>query len=148
MGQVPALPPRVDSDERLTVDSDERLTGVACPDCGGTLTVRVEGRSGYLHFRCRIGHAFSVGRLLATEEDVLEATLWASVRALEELATPLGDLHTLGEPYDDGCRVDDAQRRIAELERAAGTLRGVLDGNLPVALISGDGDGRRDERPC
>jgi two-component system, chemotaxis family, protein-glutamate methylesterase/glutaminase len=140
MGEVPALPPGI--------DGDERLTGVACPDCGGTLTVRAEGRSGYLHFRCRIRHAFSVGSLLATKEDVLEATLWASVRALEELAALLGDLHRLGDPYSDSCRADDARRRITELERAGAVLRGVLDGNVPLALVPSDGDGRPDERAC
>jgi hypothetical protein len=89
-----------------------------------------------------------VGSLLTTKEDALEAVLWASVRALEELAALLGDLHTLGEPYNDGCRGNDARRRIAELDRAAETLRGVLDGNVPLALASGDGDGRPAGRAC
>lgn len=55
-----------------------------CPDCGGTLFEKSEKE--LAHFRCRVGHAYSLESLLARQVATLEATLWAAVRALEENA--------------------------------------------------------------
>lgn len=54
-----------------------------CPDCGGTLFHR-ENELGPLHFRCRVGHAYSPESLMVGKEAALEAALWAAVVALEE----------------------------------------------------------------
>ena len=126
---APALPD--------SIDGAERCTALACPDCSGTLGVRSEGGGGYLHFRCRIGHAFSLQSLLACKEEALEAKLWSCVTSMEELAALLRDLQTLADPYGDGS-ADDAPRRIANLERGVATLREVLDGNAPLALAASD----------
>ncbi|MBW4424154.1 MAG: chemotaxis protein CheB [Nostoc desertorum CM1-VF14] len=56
-----------------------------CPDCGGILWELEEGN--LLRFRCRTGHAFSAGTLLATQSDKLEDALWIAFRALEEKAS-------------------------------------------------------------
>jgi two-component system, chemotaxis family, protein-glutamate methylesterase/glutaminase len=56
----------------------------SCPDCNGVLSETVEDQM--LHFRCRVGHAFSAETLLAQQSDGIEAALWAGVRALEESA--------------------------------------------------------------
>jgi two-component system chemotaxis response regulator CheB len=37
-------------------------------------------------YRCRVGHSFSPGTLVAQQAEGLEAALWAAIRALEESA--------------------------------------------------------------
>lgn len=62
----------------------ESPSGYICPDCGGAL---FEDSSEALpHFRCRIGHSYSLDALLSGEDDALETALWAAVRSLRENA--------------------------------------------------------------
>ena len=62
----------------------ELASGYICPDCGGPLLEN--GNPDLPHFRCRVGHAYTLNALLASEHDALEAALWAAVRALQENA--------------------------------------------------------------
>jgi two-component system, chemotaxis family, protein-glutamate methylesterase/glutaminase len=62
----------------------ESASGYVCPDCGGALFEN--DNFPIPHFRCRIGHAYSLNALLAGEDDLLETALWAAVRALQENA--------------------------------------------------------------
>ncbi len=110
------------------------LTGVACPDCGGSLTVRAEGDGGYLSFRCRIGHAFALESLLAAKEEAVERCLWVAVTRLEELRTLGQDLLRLGEPYRNPCPSEDLKERVARLEADSETVRRVAMANRPLAL--------------
>lgn len=57
----------------------------ACPDCGGVLW-EIE-QNGFLRFRCRVGHAFTVRHLGAEQRHAIETSLWAALRALEESAS-------------------------------------------------------------
>lgn len=59
-------------------------TELVCPICNGVLT---EAQPGVLqHFRCHVGHAFSLESLIREQSEELERALWAAVRALEESA--------------------------------------------------------------
>jgi two-component system, chemotaxis family, protein-glutamate methylesterase/glutaminase len=122
----------------LPLDARPQRTALSCPDCSGTLTVQIEGSSGYLHFRCRIGHSFSLLSLLACKEEVLETRLWESVTALEELVSLLHDLDRAGSPYRNGCPHDEGRRRVETLQGAAAVLRGLLDANVPLPLRTAD----------
>jgi two-component system, chemotaxis family, protein-glutamate methylesterase/glutaminase len=56
-----------------------------CPECGGVLWEINQGD--LLRFRCRVGHAFTAEHLRAEQRQVVESSLWAALRALEESAS-------------------------------------------------------------
>ena len=111
---------------------EERRTRLICPDCGGVLTVRKEGHHGFLHFRCRVGHAYALDSVIAGKERRLEEYLWTAVMALEELADLLADARAMGDRY--AARWGDAEARIARLRADAQTLREVVLRNEPIDL--------------
>src|SRR5262249_52752249 len=90
--------------EPLPADGVEVQTGIACPDCSGTLIVIV--RKDFAAFRCRIGHAYSLPEVLASMEETLERRLWNVVAAMEELADFLSvaSQHRLAPPAPDASR--------------------------------------------
>ncbi len=55
---------------------------IVCPLCQGVLTEAHPGP--FTHFRCHVGHTFSLERLVDEQGEEMERTLWAAVRALEE----------------------------------------------------------------
>jgi len=55
-----------------------------CPDCGGVLNEIEDERR--LRFRCQVWHAFNLASLHEAQSEVLEAALWAALRALEQQA--------------------------------------------------------------
>jgi two-component system chemotaxis response regulator CheB len=59
--------------------------GFGCPECGGSLYTLSTGD--VIHFRCRVGHAWSQDTLLAEQGTQLETALWTALRALEESAS-------------------------------------------------------------
>jgi two-component system chemotaxis response regulator CheB len=67
---------------RLEGDLPGELTPIVCPICQGALTEAHAGA--FEHFRCHVGHAFSMESLVREQSESLERALWAAVRALEE----------------------------------------------------------------
>jgi two-component system chemotaxis response regulator CheB len=59
-------------------------SGFGCPDCGGSLWELRDGE--LVRFRCRVGHAWTVGSLLAEQSESVETAIWTAFRALEERA--------------------------------------------------------------
>jgi two-component system, chemotaxis family, protein-glutamate methylesterase/glutaminase len=57
---------------------------VVCPICEGVLTEAQPGV--FQHFRCHVGHAFSLSSLVREQTEEMERVLWAAIRALEESA--------------------------------------------------------------
>ncbi|MET0388783.1 MAG: chemotaxis protein CheB [Polyangiales bacterium] len=57
---------------------------LVCPSCSGVLTEAHAGE--FEHFRCHVGHAFSLAALTRAQDESMERALWAAVRALEESA--------------------------------------------------------------
>ncbi|HLH25031.1 MAG TPA: chemotaxis protein CheB [Chloroflexota bacterium] len=56
-----------------------------CPECSGSLWELRDGE--LLRYRCRVGHAYTAESLLAGQAGMVEAALWAALRALEEKAS-------------------------------------------------------------
>ncbi|MBV8148618.1 MAG: chemotaxis protein CheB [Candidatus Eremiobacteraeota bacterium] len=65
---------------------DEREDGMpsmfSCPDCGGTLWELDD--EAVLRYRCRTGHAYNPGTMLASQGRAVETALWSALRALGE----------------------------------------------------------------
>jgi two-component system, chemotaxis family, protein-glutamate methylesterase/glutaminase len=74
-----------DMSEIENEDRPGRPSAFACPDCGGVLW-EIED-SGFLRFRCRVGHAFTARHLGAEQRHAVETALWSALRALEESAS-------------------------------------------------------------
>lgn len=115
-----------------------------CPDCGGTL-FQLKERN-LLQFRCRTGHAFSAGTLLALQSEVQEEALWAAIRSLEER----GELmHQMATKAREGNRRISAERFEAlaqEARQRADFIRQTLFQNqLPATAVPDaiEGDGER-----
>ena len=56
----------------------------ACPECNGVLWEFKHGE--LVHFRCRVGHAYTMANLAEEQVYETEEALWAAMRALEEKA--------------------------------------------------------------
>src|SRR5437867_7709685 len=122
-----ALPPD------LSPGTGDQVSGVTCPTCHGSLRVRAEGK-GHLHFTCRVGHAFSLKEALEAQEQFFEDTVWAAIRAAEELEQLLADVIDYRRDGNDaGPEATYAQRRQRAHQDAAG-LRRVLDGDQPITF--------------
>jgi two-component system chemotaxis response regulator CheB len=61
-----------------------RPSGFSCPSCQGAL-FELDGEPAP-RYRCRVGHAWSPGTLVAEQTLTMEEALWVALRALEENA--------------------------------------------------------------
>ena len=131
-----ALPPRLGREV-------SEVTGMVCPDCGGVLNVRTEGRDQSLVFECRVAHTYDVSELLSAKEERTEFLLWQVTTAFEELARLLSDLAERGAEHGEPPGARDAYRERAAAARSqAVSLRGLLRANRPVDLSPSE-PGRR-----
>jgi two-component system chemotaxis response regulator CheB len=99
-------------------------SGFTCPDCGGALW---ESQVlDVVHFRCRTGHAFSPESLLAQQSDLLEGSLWAAVRALQENAALARRMERWMKQRSNPAGEQRYGRRATEAEAHAETIRKLL----------------------
>ncbi len=94
----------------------------ACPECHGTLLQLKE--NGRTRFRCHTGHAFSADSLLAEITEKVEATLWSSIRAIDESVMLMRHMAEHVGESDAGtaeqflARAGEAERRSEMVRRA------------------------------
>jgi two-component system chemotaxis response regulator CheB len=78
---------------------------------------------GYRHFRCHVGHAFSLESLVGEQTEDVERALWAAVRSLEEGAA-------LAQRVGRTAATPDLRRRFVirhqDLLRQADLIRRIL----------------------
>jgi two-component system chemotaxis response regulator CheB len=109
----------------------------SCPDCGGVLAEFYDGD--LLRFRCQVGHAFSRESLLASQAEMLDGSLWAAYRALDERATLARRL------VRDARRLQDhtSERRFAQLFQQAESRKE----QIRQAMLKGENGGAPGDRP-
>jgi two-component system chemotaxis response regulator CheB len=71
--------------ERLEGSKPGSPAMLSCPSCHGVL--QEAHASGFDHFRCHVGHTFSLDSLVHAQDEDLERALWSAVRVLEESAS-------------------------------------------------------------
>ena len=111
-------------------------TRYTCPDCGGVLFERHEGR--LARFECSVGHVFSIESLSSAQAHALEAALWAAVRALEDRAGLLQRLASRARSNHQDRSADTFGRQAADARERAATIREAIQGadEQPVATES------------
>ena len=72
----------VDDDYHQRAERYGEPSRFPCPECGGVLW-DVSGE-GPVRFRCEVGHAHSAASLAESQTEVIEAAMWAALRALED----------------------------------------------------------------
>lgn len=118
---------RVSAADQRAIEQDDKPgnpSPFACPDCGGVLW-EVENAS-MLRFRCRVGHAYSVESLLASQTDNLEGALWSAMRALEEKASLTKRLADRATEQSQHGAAKRFAEKSAEAEEHAAAIRNVL----------------------
>lgn len=112
----------------------QALTDLGCPDCRGVLSVDDRGRAGFLSFRCRVGHAFSLESLVPFKEDQLEDALWTAVEVCDELVS-IYEYVAAQMAESSSSKSAPAQRRMIEcMRRHAKQLRDIVADTGPAPL--------------
>jgi two-component system, chemotaxis family, protein-glutamate methylesterase/glutaminase len=138
--EAPEIPPYVKTEVNITTGAVNDITDYgedfgtrspfSCPDCGGPLWELQVDR--IRRYRCLIGHAFTTRSLLEDQNEMLEQSLWSTVRAMEERAHVLeilaNDERAMGNEEQAGIYEAQAadSRRHARLIRDR-LLRGEED---------------------
>lgn len=94
-----------------------------CPECHGTLLQLKE--NGRTRFRCHTGHAFSADSLLAEVTESVEASLWTSIRAIDESAMLMRHMAEHLRQADAGT-AEQFRRRAEEAERRSEVVRSAV----------------------
>lgn len=113
-----------------------------CPECGGVLWELNEGK--LLRFRCRTGHAYSVGSLLAEQSEAQEEALWKALRALEEKASLVERLAKRAKERNQTISAKRFGQESQELQQRAFLVRQLLvnnSGNGKLSKVKDQEDG-------
>jgi len=96
----------------------------SCPDCSGVLSELHDKHP--VRFLCHTGHAFSLRSLAHAQEQVTDAAIWSSLRALQEKEMVLRRLAEVDGPQLPGHGFN-ALREADELGRISTMLRQLIE---------------------
>ena len=119
-------------DVSLNPSSPWQPSDYSCPECGGVLR-EVDG-DGTMRFRCRVGHAYSLGSLLQRQSDQIEKALWTSYRALEERAAMARRLSERLALRGSGWAARTFAERARETDQQADGIRRLIEALEPMTL--------------
>lgn len=100
-------------------------TTLTCPECGGVLNQDRDGKLS--HFRCQVGHAYSLRTLEEAHDTRTEANLWASMQALEERSEIAGRIADESRVRGDEKEAVEHGKRAEESLKRAKSLREILE---------------------
>jgi two-component system chemotaxis response regulator CheB len=103
---------------------------LACPQCGGPLTLVDGAETRVPRYRCHVGHAFSPRALLDALGDDLERALWVALRSLEERIALLELLARGQEEQDRPLAGRQYRERAEELRGSVHRIRDLLMSGL------------------
>jgi two-component system chemotaxis response regulator CheB len=98
-------------------------TALTCPECGGTLK-QIGDQP--LRFRCHTGHALCEGALLESQNEGVEYSLWAAVRAMKERCELLSRMAASARERGYANSSEDYEQKAAESMAHAEQLRRLL----------------------
>lgn len=104
-------------------NKNENIDNLSCPSCGGPLTAMEEE---VVHFRCKIGHAFTMQSLNEEQERQLEETLWVAMRVLEERSTLLKRMIYDYQKKGFDRLAKSNQEKLAEVEKYSLNLKKLI----------------------
>ena len=109
-----------------------KVSKYTCPECHGVLVQIEEGR--LVRFRCHTGHAYSFKSLLVEVNEAIDASLWSTVRAIEERALILRQMADIADGAGKAADAARLRTRAAEAERKYAPMRElVLDSSFFAA---------------
>ncbi|MVN89396.1 chemotaxis protein CheB [Deinococcus sp. HMF7620] len=94
------------------------LSPFTCPECHGVMMQIKEGR--LTRFRCHTGHAFTSGTLISGVRQMVEDSMWSTVRALDEQVMLLAHL---GKHLREAGQPDEADHLHQETQEATERMR-------------------------
>ncbi len=109
------------------VSSNERAghpSAFSCPDCGGVLWEMQEGE--LLRFRCRVGHAYSVGSVIAAQAEEADRALWIALKIIEEQAAMSRRLAGRAREHGHDLLARNFEAKVHEAEQRAMVLQQIL----------------------
>lgn len=115
----------------LQPSEGEQRSGLICPDCGGSISVRAQGR-GLLLFECRVGHLYTTEEMLIGKEAHIEYLMWAAIYAYEEMAAFLRTLAARSEPVT--VADSERERRIEQTAANVRALREIIEHDRRLML--------------
>ncbi|MGE5412506.1 MAG: chemotaxis protein CheB [Clostridiales bacterium] len=116
----------VENDKEVSNDmSISSISGLVmtCPECNGPLFEIKDDK--VLRFRCITGHAYTAENLLAQQNEVFEAALFAALRILQEKANMLERLYEESKS-EDNKQGRDLKKRADESRKYASVIRDII----------------------
>ena len=110
-----------------------KVSKYTCPECHGVLVQIEEGK--LVRFRCHTGHAYSFKALLVDINVAVDASLWSTVRAIEERILLLKQLADLAE---DAGKVGEAAQLRAKAGQAEEKCQPLRELVLDVGFFAVD----------
>ena len=107
------------------VDTADKRSVLTCPECGGVLW-EMDTSTPMLRFQCHTKHAYSADSLVSAQGTAAEASLWASVRRLEEVHSLALRLERHARDHRDTETAGALQRRAQQAKNQADAVRDVI----------------------
>lgn len=100
------------------------VSAFVCPECSGTLWEITGGET--LRFRCRVGHAYAIDSLLASQQDAIENAFWVALRALEERGALMRRLLRRAQESGHKVGIQRYNEESKTIAQRAKTLRDII----------------------